>query len=362
MKNLNPRDNISIVQLIALISGTLTTVGFLDTRGIAKDISIDVWIPILIVFLLSPLFVFTNIKLAEKYPEESIITYLPDILGKFLGSALGFFLSLYYFVVSAIAFRLFLEITKIYLLPNTPLEFIVLVQTIVLFYAVWFGVNGIGRLAELIVPISTFLFVTLLITTFFQADYSNILPIAEKGILPIIKKMSFAFPNYLGLGMILFLYPFLNRKKKVIKPVLFAVLGTGLIIFLLNITVVAIFRYEITDLYFPSIALFERINIQVMFLERLVFFLLLVIFPVFFIFNTIIFYLSVLGFSDLFRLREHTVFTILLMPVYFLMSNLPLSIADIFITREATHWVSIFVLFLPLLLLIMTKLKRKVYS
>ena len=359
MGMMNPRDNISMFQFIMLLSVAISAVGFLDIRGIAKDITINTWIPVLLTLFISPLFIWVTLKLAAVFPEKIIISYLPEITGKHLGFILGFFLNLYYLLISAIAFKLFMEITRVYLLVKTPLEVMIFVQLLVLLFASWQGINSIARFTELTIPMLTFLFFFFILITIIDCDLANIFPIAENGLLPVLKKVSFTLPNYLAIGLISFLYPFINRKNKLTKPVLSAILVTGGIIFLLDLNIVGVFGEEIADLYFPSIAVFQRINIPFMFIERIVLFLLLTILPILFIFNLLTYFVSALGFTTLFNLRDHTVFTLLLLPLYFLIINIPISVADVFWLRETARWAAVIVLFLPVILLVIVKFKKR---
>ncbi len=359
MTIIHPRDHISVTQLVLLISTTITTIGFLDILEIAKDIAIDTWIPVLFAIIIVPFFIVTHIKLAEQFPDENIIAYTPKIVGKWLGYPIAFFLSSIYFFLSLFIFQIFLEIIKVFLLPKTPKEIVIIIQAVVLLYAVWFGLNGIARLAELMIPILTLLFTLLLFLIFLKADYTNILPIANNGLLPIVKNIYKAVPLYAGLGCITMLYPFLNRKKKIGKPIFFTVIGTGIIIFFLILLTMLTFRYEVTDLYFPSISLFQRFTVSISFIERIVFFLLMIVIPIFFIFSVITYFLSVIGFTTIFKFREHTVFSILLIPAFFLISNIPISIADIFWLKGVPIWTIDIALLVPAVLLIILKLKER---
>lgn len=143
------------------------------------------------------------------------------------------------------------------------------------------------------------------------------------------------------------------------KPFIYSTLIAGSIVVFLNLSIVGMVGYEISDLYFPAITLFQRIAIAVTFFERIAKVLLLIILPFSIIFNLLHFFISVLGFTSFFRIKEPVVFTILLLPVYYLLSNLPLSVAEGFFLREIARFYSLFILFLPSLLLFILWIQKK---
>jgi len=354
--------NISKYQIaIVILTGSLT-VSFLNISAIGKDIHTDTWIPYVIMVIISPLVVLFTLKLASAFPNESIITYLPKILGKRFGFILGFFISAFYLMISVIALRLLIDLVKVFLLPNTPCEVQLFITIFVTFYAVWYGMHSVFRITEFIVPLLLIMFLILLFLTMFYVDFSNILPIAENGAVNILKKVKYTFANLIGVNILLLFYPFIRQKDNLTKTVLFTTLGAGAIIITLVIAIVAMFGFEISDLYFPSVSLFQKVNIKIMFLERISLLLLIITIPIFLIWNIISFYSTVYSFTTLFKLRDHTVFLLLLTPFYFFLSNTPLSIAETFSIRNSGKVASIFFIFLPLLLLLIKFIKEKVRS
>lgn len=350
---------ISKYQIASLSIISVITLGFVDLHGIAKYIAIDAWIPSLLAVVISPLIVWINIRLAEKFPEQMITSYMPNIVGKVLGFFLGLFLSLYYLLVAVVVFRFYLEFTKVYLLPKTPNEVIIFTQLIIIIYAAWYGIHSVARISEIVMPL-TVIFALFLLSTTFAVDYSNILPIAENGVLPIMTKVSYALPYFIPVsGIITFFYPYINHKTKLLRPVLLSSLGAGIIVVILNISIAGMFGYEIKDLYFPGLNYFQKVNVPIMFVERIVLFLLMILFPFFFINNLTSFFTSVLSFTALFKLRDPSVFIIILFPVYFLLLDVPLSVAEVFLLRETARFSSLFVLSLPALLLIIYRFRKK---
>lgn len=352
--------NISKYQVAIVILTASLTVSFLDIHAIGKDIHTDTWIPYVIMVLISPLVVLFTLKLASTFPNEPIITYLPKILGKKTGFILGFIISTYYLIISVIALRVLVDLVKVFLLPNTPCEVQLFISIFVTFYAVWYGMQSVFRITEFIVPPLLIMFLMLLFLTIFYVDFSNILPIAENGAVNILKKTKYTFTSLIGVNTILFFYPFIKRKNNLSRTVLFTTLGSGAIIITLVISIVAMFGYEISDLYFPAVSLFQKVNISVMFLERISLFLLIITIPIFFMWNIISFYSTVYSFTTLFKLEDHTVFLLLLTPFYFFLSNTPLSIAETFSIRNSGKVISNLFIFLPVLLLFIKFIKEKV--
>lgn len=352
--------NLSKYQISIVILTASLTVSFLDISAISKDIHTDAWIPYVIMVIISPLVVLFTLKLASAFPNESIITYLPKILGKKAGFMLGFIISIFYLIISVIALRILIDLVKVFLLPNTPSEVQIFIAIFVIFYAVWYGMHSVFRITEFIVPPLFIMFLFLLFLTMFYADFSNILPIAESGIIPILTKVKYTFATLIGVNTLLFFYPFIKQKNNLSKTLLFSTLGAAIITVILVFAIVAMFGVEISDLYFPAVTMFQKVNITIMFLERISLLLLIVTIPIFFMWNIISFYSTIYSFTTLFKLGDHTVFLLLLTPFLFFLTNTPLSITETFNIRNTGKIISIFFIFLPLILLFIKFIKEKV--
>lgn len=352
--------NITKYQVAVLILTASLTVSFFNINAIGKDIHTDTWIPYVIMVLISPLIVMITLKLASAFPNESIITYLPKIIGKKIGFILGLIISLHYLIISVIALRILVDLVKVFLLPSTPSEVQILITIFVVFYAIWYGMHSIFRIAEFIVPPLLIMFLILLFVTMFYVDFSNILPIGENGAINILKKVRYTFTTLIGVNTLLFFYPFIKQKNNLTKTVLFTTLGAGTITIVLVISIVAMFGFEISDLYFPAVSLFQKVNITIMFLERIALLLLMITIPIFLMWNIFSFYTTIYSFTTLFRMEDHSVFLLLLTPLLFFLTNTPLSIAETFNIRNNGKVISIFFIFLPLLLLFIKFIKEKV--
>jgi len=114
------------------------------------------------------------------------------------------------------------EVTSLFLLEGTPTWAIILPFLWVGLYLISGGINSIGRLFEIIFPITfvIFLLVAFLSIGIFEID--NLRPVLGLGVMPMLKGIKTATLAFLGpeimLLLVAFMYP--SDKKKAVKVVL----------------------------------------------------------------------------------------------------------------------------------------------
>lgn len=342
----DPKNSITIFQLMTILGCTIISMSFLTFYFITEHIKQDALIVTLVSIVIGLFFTWLFGKMLYKFPDQTITSLLNSAYTKHLGALILFLLSLYYLLLSAFTLRMNINFIKIYLLQETPIEFLILLQVIVILYGAWYGVSSIGKIAEFLFPLLTIFIVVLLIFIQGNIDYSDVLPLGTSDVNSMAKALPYSLSIYIGLGLIPFFYPFINRKRNFTKLFLITAGITSLIFFFMYILTIAAIVDELPNLPYPIIALFQHIEIEIMFLERIAIFFILIFIPILFVFNLITYFTTVLGLTYLFKLKEHTVFLILLLPLYYLLTIIPESIAETFEKLELLFFISIFVLFL----------------
>ncbi len=87
---------------------------------LSSDARQNIWISYLFYSLVGILIQIMYITLYEKYPNDTLITYLPKIYGKFIGNVLGLIYICYFIYIASIIFREFMDLTSVTALRYTP--------------------------------------------------------------------------------------------------------------------------------------------------------------------------------------------------------------------------------------------------
>jgi len=175
-------------------------------------------------------------------PSKTLVEILRDRLGKIAGTILSFLYVWYFIHLASLVFRDFGEFlcTTTYL--ETPMVVVIGLFAVVLLYTVNSGIEVLGRLSELLVPVIPVAISIISFSLFTINDFTAVLPMLENGLMPVLKGAfgAITFP-YGETVAFLMLFPHLNRKDKLKKTVVIsAVLSTlmGLLVFFRDLFVI----------------------------------------------------------------------------------------------------------------------------
>lgn len=281
----NHRFEITSKQLIFTIIGCTIATGLLTLPRVVTAIAgQDGWISI-IIGVFPPLLSLVLIeRLGRLFPNLTIIEIILLLFGKFLGFLLAISFIAYIIFLESIVLRLNAEMVSIYLLPKTPIWMIAFLFILCTIYIAQKGGKVVGRLNE-------FLFYILLVACMFPiptlmlAEYTNILPVGETGLLAIAKGAIPTAYAYQGIEILFVTYPMVKRKDEVLKA---SIIALGIIMSLyLMVTVIALLvsgTETLQTFLWPAVILLKVLDIPV--LERLEFFfmalwILIIVRPIF---------------------------------------------------------------------------------
>lgn len=174
----------------------------------------DLWISPIWASVIGFLTVFIASRLNQFYPKETIIQYSSHILGTVLGKVIGAVILLFYLQGTSTVVWQYGEFINSYFLPQTPQIVVLGSMILACAFALRGGLEVIGRMAEMIVPIFLLLFILIVILLLPDVEGKHLFPIMGKGIMPSIKAA--AFPN-IWFGQFLFFsffLPFVTDREK----------------------------------------------------------------------------------------------------------------------------------------------------
>lgn len=357
-------EKISSSQLLFLSVTLVSATAFLFAPAITSAIAgNDGWISVLIVATVFGFLVtLTCVKLAQMYPDQTLIEYAPKLIGKIPGKLLGLVYILFIIHINAIIVREFGDFLFIAFLPETPLMLFNLVVVLLAAYATRSGLEVIARMNQFVFPLFLFVWFVIVFFNVNNMNFENLLPLLDHGIKPILKG-SLTPNGWRGeLFLILMFFPHLNRPVEARNTLLIAVVIIGVILTGLILASTMVFGAEQdAHFVFPSLALAKYISIGD-FLER-VEALIVIVWVAGITVKVAIFYLaSVNGMAQLMNLKSNKpvvipigIITLIYSAVVFDNSRELVS----FLSKTFPCYAYLFEFFIPLALLFIAFIRKK---
>ena len=269
----------------------------------------DAWLAILFGSLLGCLFFLMYYQLYQWFPEDSFTGYVKKILGKKLGTAVGYIYAIAALYISSRVLRVFGEVLLSSTYPETPLVIVHALMILVVIYAVNKGIETIARTAELTIVIVFILaiFGFVLIVLSGVMDIDRILPILENGFVPVLKTVVTETMNVPFGEVMIFtiIFPYLNNNRRMRIIGVGAMLLSGIMIAgTMVINILTLGFHVVEDSGFPLLATIQMISVAD-FLERLDVLFLIVLFIDVFSKLVLFFYFGLIGLTELFGLESH---------------------------------------------------------
>lgn len=350
------KQGISIVVLFIIGSAIVLSPG--------SEAKQDVWLAILLAFLMALPAVFVYARLLNNFPGKDLFDILHMVLGKLPGKAVGLLYVWYAFHLGALVIRNFTEFIKIVSLPRTPQLFIVAVVGVVCIWIVKAGIEVIGRWAGFVLPLVIVVIVCVVSLSLTEAEIDEIKPILFSGFNPVIKGAFAVFTFPLAETVVMtMIFSSVKNKFNAYKVYGFGVSIGFIVLFVVSVrNVLVLGQATGSTLYFPSYSAVSLIDIG-NFLQRIE-----IIVCVIFLLAGIIkigacIYAASNGIAKIFNFDSYRILTA---PIGFLMMNLSCFIYNS--TMEMFDWASKiypyyaipFQIILPVVILIAAEIKVRI--
>jgi spore germination protein KB len=190
----------------------------ITSGAIARKVGADTWTSMLIGFIIGIGVMALLTYLCFKFPDKTIIQFTGEILGKWAGKLVGIMLALFFAVAYGTSANVMTLHLSEYFLPQTPFFLLCLLYTAVCTYGVFLGVEVILRFSVLGFFMQQMINLTMLVGTFSDFQWNNMLPVFEHGAaanllscLPIFTDIA------MGILGVAILYPMLNNREKSVR-------------------------------------------------------------------------------------------------------------------------------------------------
>lgn len=276
---------------------------------LVPDVKQDAWLTILFYIIPAIMLQLIYIKLFTCYPNDTIVTYLPKLFGKYLGFILGLAYVLYFEYLSARVLRDFSGLISISTMPQTPTLFIAILIGITVIYGVITGIENLCRASEILFPLmilGLFIAIILLLATRGIIEFKRLLPILEDGpVLAITKGWKLITFPYGELIIFTMLFKNLNEPKKIKKIAILAIIVEGIVLSIITVVfVTSLGAAYATSSVFPLLETLRLIRIGG-FMDRLDILIIITMVVAGFMKISLFMYTATLSAGELFKLKNN---------------------------------------------------------
>ncbi|MBK1812346.1 endospore germination permease [Clostridium sp. YIM B02505] len=192
--------------------------------------------------------------LLKRFPDKDLVFAFEKSFGRLLGSIASIILSIMLLVNGAVLLREFSEVSKVYVIPETPLVFHIFTQIVVITIICFLGLETIARFSKHIGYFILLSFIGTIVFNYNHFDYHNLFPLLGYGIKPTVvfglKESSF-YGEVVILGVIA---QSLQGTKHLKKIGFTSLIISGCLISAAYLSSTLIFRYsqaqEVTSLMY----------------------------------------------------------------------------------------------------------------
>ncbi|XEC94703.1 endospore germination permease [Paenibacillus tarimensis] len=320
----------------------------------------DMWISPLWASLVGFLTVYFAGQLNKLYPNDTIIQYSSRIVGVIPGKIIGLLLLFFYLHVNGVIIREYGEFVVGAFLTRTPLIAVAGIMTLACAMAVRGGVEVLGRLGQMSVPVILLLLLFILVLLLGDLEIKNMFPVMEKGWMPSFKGAVTPMGWFSEFVLMSFLLPYLKDRKKGLKWGMISVAAVMSTMLLSNLAVLFVLGEITGSLTYPVMSVVRYISIAD-FLEHLEALVMAIWVVGAFIKISVFYYILALGTAQWLNLSDYRplVFPLGILLVLFAIwsaPNLP-ELAHFLGTSSAFYLMSVQTV-LPLLLLIVASLRK----
>jgi spore germination protein len=353
---------ITTIQAAAVIISTIIGVGVLPLPLFAARAA-DTGAPLvtLLAMLVASVGLWLITKLGMRYPKQTIIQYSEDILGKWPAWIGSMMIILFFAVLTSLAAREFGEVVITSVLKKTPLEVTVVVMLLLATLAARNDITTFAYVHHFYLPVILGPILLIVSLSMKNANFINLQPIWGNEPKGMINGVLIIAALFQGSFIQTLVIPAMRRPEKAMKAGFWGMLIAGGLYFTIVVAAVGVFGPEETKLLlWPTLELAKTTTLPGNILERLDAAFLAVWVTA--VFTTLFssYYLTIHCISKLFRLRDHKLLSLFVLPFLFVMAMLPQNILQMYKVIEVVgqYGLGITIIY-PLLLLVVAIFRKK---
>ncbi|PWW00771.1 spore germination protein KB [Paenibacillus cellulosilyticus] len=256
------QERIGVRQLTILVIhfmlGTSILIAPSNLAYVAKQ---DGWIAAILGIALVAISVFLYEALAKRYPTLTFTAMIEVIVGKWIGKLISLLVFSYLFLLTAFLVRVAGNFITTQILPETPIEAVIVILLAVIVAAVAYGIETIARASEMLFFPVLILLVLLVLFLLPESKPENLLPMLERGPKPIILSGFYLF-TLQEVAVFLMLYPNVSKPEKIRIAMLKGILVGGIAVILTTTFCLLVLGTQLTERnIFASYSLAKKISV-----------------------------------------------------------------------------------------------------
>ncbi|MDD3224419.1 MAG: GerAB/ArcD/ProY family transporter [Clostridium sp.] len=269
---------ISVYQLFA--ANIMVPLGTAMLFLINPEAKQDAWIGMLIYIVPAIILQLVYISLWQKYPEDTIVTYMPQIFGKIIGYVLSILYIIFFVYEAARSVRDFTELILTSIIPKASYFIVLLSIMAIIWYLAFSGLENMFRSINMFLYMGMIFLILewiFLFTTEGTVNLDNIKPILSDGILPVIKEswklITFPYGETIVIAMFL---PCVKETAKVRKMSILSMIFLGILLSVNAIMFLSVLGVELSsNTPFPFLRTIKMMKIGETFDRVDIFFILI---------------------------------------------------------------------------------------
>ena len=262
--NVNPKERLmfNAFLMMFVLHTAQTGVGIAGLpRIIFMEAKKDAWISVILAGILVSIVLFLMIKILETYESADLYGIHMDLYGNWVSKVFNILYIGFYLSVTYVILMNYIEMVQAWIFPKMPTWLLMGLLLFLLVYGVMGGIRVVVGIAFLGL-ILAFWLLFMIYTPIKFMDFNHLQPVltsSPKELLMGVYKSSFTI---IGFDLVLFLYPYVKEKKKVLK---YALIGTGYSTFLFTLVTVVCIGFFSEDALlktiWPVLSMFKILRI-----------------------------------------------------------------------------------------------------
>jgi len=322
--------------------------------GLAVDAKQDAWLACAVGVIINLALVWLYVLLGERHYSETL-------LGKWAGKLVGLLFLLFCYLLASLLVGDMGYFMTSQIMPETPIEVLQVLFMVTVVVVVRQGMKGYAMASEILfiwIVILIFVFIAPLVPVF---DHRRMLPVMEYGAKPVLKGAGHFF-GLQEMSVLLMIYPFVSSGKGRKNAFLLGTALGGLVLIVTTLGSIGVLGDDLTaNNIYPVYTLAKNIKLG-RFVERIEGLMIFIWVCTIFVKTTLVFHATVIGSSQLTGIKDQRVF---LWPLAMGMIVVSLACYTSIIYIQyaiSIYWApfaSLFLLFIPGLLLLVSLIRRK---
>ncbi|UPM53979.1 GerAB/ArcD/ProY family transporter [Gottfriedia acidiceleris] len=212
---------ISINQLICLVITTqigahVLSIPYAESRHTGHD----AWMSVLVGGVFAQVVILVVYRLGKRYPTFTFQQYVYQIVGRPIGVIVNLLFALYCAESSVMVAVSYADILHRWVLYETPWIVLVGFSFLMAAYTASSSLRSMSTVSQSVLTLFVICAAIILISGMGKGSWLNILPIGSHGIIAVLKDSIPSFWAYAGYELLLYVFPFVQCKKKI--EILFA--------------------------------------------------------------------------------------------------------------------------------------------